>query len=195
MQSIIIDPTSTASWYSLLLDAQKASNTSLIEEIESYLVFLLMRFVQKPELASSVLGLEFINALQNLSATRQARLQEVGDKCLLLTGLFPERTQKKQLKMSYFVHLGQIAYRMLSLSEPKNLAKLYDNLCVQFVPAMDVLQATRNITFQKAKQFFTHLEHWQETGSQQSYQKMQDLLAKMTPAQQAVLTKLLMQKQ
>ena len=48
-ESLILHPTPMALWYSLICEAQKEVSVQLKTELESYLVFLLMRFHQRYE--------------------------------------------------------------------------------------------------------------------------------------------------
>ena len=57
MSKLVLHPTSTAQWHSLVCEAESASNIYLDEELQSYLVFLLMRFLDKPAMAAKVLAL------------------------------------------------------------------------------------------------------------------------------------------
>jgi hypothetical protein len=70
---------------------------------------------------------------------RQQLLQEVGDKCLIYTGLFPKIAEKRLVQLSYFVKLGQSSYATIS----KSHNDLYQGLAKQFVSLMDVLQSLR----------------------------------------------------
>ena len=44
MTRLILEPTSVAQWQALVREAQSECNCNLDETLESYLVFLLMRF-------------------------------------------------------------------------------------------------------------------------------------------------------
>jgi len=146
MSSIVLQPTITAQWQALIKEAESLSHLALPEDLESYLVFLLMRFTEKPELARSVLGMEYLRAFEGMAGQGQGvRLQNVGDKCLLLAGLFPERAERKRVRISYFVELGQGAYASVADLSQTELAKLYHALCQGFVGLMDVLHAAREL--------------------------------------------------
>src|SRR5437899_10481277 len=110
MSRLIIQPTEIAQWQELIKEAENSSQLVLNEELESYLVFLLIRFTGQPQLAKSVLALEFLENSRCLGQKQQEELRNVGDKCLLISGLFPGRAQRRRVKISYFVQLGQNAY-------------------------------------------------------------------------------------
>lgn len=170
MQSLILHPTSIAQWYTLLNDAQQTCAIHLQEDLECYLVFLLMRFTDKPAIASSVLGLDFLSGYQHIEGPhRHQLLKEVGDKCLLFSGLFPERAIKKRVKLSYFVKLGQTAYSTLSNSLATQEA-LFTTLCHEFPKLMDVLHAMRENS--TTIDLLQALELWHETGSQGAWKRL-----------------------
>ena len=120
--------------------AQQQCQVNLIEAQESYLIFLLMRFVNRPQLANSVVAMDFLHAMHEQGRWRQHQLQAVGDKCLLLSGLFPGWAQRKRVRISYFVALGQSAFLELSACEED-----FYHVAEGFLMMMDVLQALRPV--------------------------------------------------
>ena len=54
MKQLILEPTVQAQWQSLVHEAQSACDRHLDETLESYLVFLLMRFADRPSSVSRV---------------------------------------------------------------------------------------------------------------------------------------------
>lgn len=146
MSYLILQTTITAQWQSLIKEAEDSSHLILGEELESYLVFLLARFTGKPEIAKSVLALDFLQSAELRGQLQQNELRDVGDKCLLIAGLFPGRAQKKRVKISYFVRIGQSAYSVLASLSKFKTAELYKTLGEHFVPLMDVLHVVRELT-------------------------------------------------
>ena len=143
MSQLILQPTTLAQWYTLVNDAEVTCSLQLDQELESYLVYLLMRFSDKPQMAKSILALEFLECI-NLSGSYQSNvLREVGDKCLLFAGLFPERAARRRVKESYFIDLGQNAYYLLATLSEAQIAQLYNSICSGFITMRNVLQAMR----------------------------------------------------
>src|SRR5579862_3910953 len=124
-------------WQEMIHDAMASCTITLSHEIEAYLSYLMMRYVNKPDVMHAPIALSFLEAVQQHPARRELALQAIGDKCLLLSGLFPKVAQKRLVKISYFVRIGQAAY--LGISKTQN--DLYEALSFQFVPMMDVLQS------------------------------------------------------
>ena len=147
MEHIIRYSTPTAEWQKLVCEAQHYCGNQLTVELESYLVFLLERFVNRPEIAGSVLALEFLESLEVNGQIQQNQLRDIGDKCLLFSGLFPEHAEKKRVSINYFVELGQHAYDRVAvlLQQQSSLAKLYVLLEKHFVELMDTLQSLREL--------------------------------------------------
>lgn len=149
METLILHPTPTAQWQALVGEAERASSIRLSEELESYLVFLLMRFSEHPEIAHSILANDFLESLYKIKLAKQETLRDVGDKCLLFAGLFPGRARKRRVRISYYVDLGKTAYFSLSDSYLNNLSSLFASLGDQFVGLMDILHTMRELTSQQ----------------------------------------------
>lgn len=167
MTTLILEPTITAQWQALVKAAENSSHLILNEELESYLVFLLTRFNTHPEIVKSVLGLEFLNSYYLAGRAQQEQLRDVGDKCLLFAGLFPGRAERRRVKVSYFVELGQGAYNLLASLSKQKMAELYMTLGKRFVVLMDVLQAMRAVDGDSLTPLQA-FELWHDSGSQQA---------------------------
>ena len=140
--NILVNSTSVASWHEIIHEAEVSCATTLNEEVEAYLVFLLIRYLTKPEIVKQVIANEFLAGLQLTAAQRELALRGVGDKCLLFSGLFPKIAEKRLVKISYFVNMGQSAYGTLARTHHD----LYASLAKQFVTLMDVLASVRRHT-------------------------------------------------
>lgn len=143
--SIVIHPTAVAQWQALITHAEQSLAIQLDENLESYLVFLLMRFINNPQGLSAPLAVEFLraNGLNN-ARSRCDALQGVGDKCLLMTGFFPQRSEKRNVNLGYFVDLGQMAYEQCAEADASTMGAVYHALCARFVSLMDILQRVRS---------------------------------------------------
>ncbi len=166
MDTIILQPTPTAEWHALIEEAKLRNAYSITDEIESYLVFLLMRFCNKPELAQCILATDFLKSFEQQKMERLASLRMVGDTCLLFAGLFPGRAQKRRVRISYFVKLGQMAYSTLAEARNSKLGDLYADLAEQFVILMDIMHCMRELNENNAAIDFLQAEElWNDTKS------------------------------
>jgi len=144
MSQLILHPTDMSQWHALVNEAQASTRLILHENMESYLVFLLMRFSQSPELAESVLAIDFLNAMQTAGTRQIDALRAVGDKSLLLCGLFPGVAEKRHVNLSYFTDLGQAAYLTVSELQATEAA-LYHELSAQFTTLQNILNALNSL--------------------------------------------------
>lgn len=142
MRQLILHPTEMSQWHALVNEAQASTRLILNEDTESYLVFLLMRFCHVSKLFESVLALDFLHAMNTTKRNKVMLLQELGDKSLLFSGLFPGVAAKKQVSLTYFTELGQAAYLSVGeLYEEPQLARLYYELSQKFLTLQQILQA------------------------------------------------------
>lgn len=180
MSSLILEPTAQATWHRLVSEAAINAGQTLDESRESYLVFLLMRYLQRPDIVRTVLALSFLRGMQQQGRVRQDKMQDVGDQCLIYAGLFPEQANRRRVKLDYFISLGRSAYSCVAENTTRGCAALYHELADTFVGLADVLSAIRA----DENCPLTLAEHYAATGSQ--YAKNQ--LARYTHATLVVNT-------
>lgn len=181
MERIITHPTSITQWQTLVNDASQLCNMSLTEELESYLVFLLMRFVNVPQMAKKVMAIEFLTSINRQGSLRNIALRDVGDQCLLYSGLFPGRARKRLVRVSYYVNIGKTAYQSLA-DYSQSDSHLFTHLSNNFVNLMDILHATREINQQvSVLDPLLAQEIWQDTGSTHALQTLQQFTISTTP--------------
>ena len=171
MESLVLQPTAAAQWQSLVKEAESSSHCQLEEDLESYLVFLLMRFTGEKNIAARVLTLDYLHAMHEVGQVQRSQLRDVGDLCLLHAGLFPLRAQRRRVSISYFVGLGRSAYLHLAGRMPHSSAGTYAHLADGFVQLMDILQAMRTLHGQPSllEPLVAH-ELWSDTGSHHAHQ-------------------------
>lgn len=170
-QNLILEQTEVAQWHSLIKDAEEQCSCSLNESMESYLVFTLMRFMKHQDLATQTMALEYLRAHGLPKSMRIEQLRDIGDQCLLLTGLFPQRAEKRLVRVSYYVDMGRSAYHHISDHVQKSVAELYRQLAEAFVTLMDLLQTIREFST-PALQPIQNLELWSDTGSKGAYDRL-----------------------
>lgn len=170
MDTLILNPTVMAQWHSLINEAEQACSAQLDEELQSYLVFLLMRYTREADIANSVLALEYLQALEVDGRMQEAQLRDVGDKCLLYSGLFPARAERRRVHISYYVNLGVSAYGQITHSLAGVGTRVFSELSHHFVGLMDILHAIHEVGDQPPfLQPLQAMELWQDTGSQHAY--------------------------
>lgn len=174
MERIITNPTSITQWQTLVTDASQICQVALSEELESYLVFLLMRFITAPQMAKKVMGIEFLTSINRSGSLRSLALRDVGDQCLLYSGLFPGRARRRHVRVSYYVNLGKSAYLSLAECSKYSDSGLFATLSSKFVNLMDILQAMREInTENNMLDPLLAEEIWHDTGSEHALHTLQ----------------------
>lgn len=162
---ILTESTPLALWYEAVQEAQTDCHIALEGDLESYLVFMLMRYTSNPRLAREIMALKFLEGLNTSTQQRGLALQQVGDQCLLISGLFPAAAEKRLVKIRYYIELGQSSYEVIS----RKNNDIFSLLSKQFVLLMDVLQSFRPCTtgILPAKS----LQAWSEPQNLLSYRK------------------------
>lgn len=163
--NVLTGSTSTALWHHVIQDAESACAIKLKEDLEAYLVSLLVRFTDKPEIVKQIIATELLESMEMTPAKRLVVLREVGDKCLLFSGLFPHLAEKRLVKISYFVNIGKTAYDAVSLQKDD----VFNQLAKHFVGLVDILQTVR--CYSKECPDLLPLqayELWSETGSRRA---------------------------
>lgn len=173
MEKLVLHPTDTSQWHALVNEAQASRALQLDEQLESYLVFLLMRYASQPELGNSVLAMDFLDSCHAVGHVRHDLLRDVGDKSLLFSGLFPGLAEKRQVTLSYFIDMGQSAYGTLSSCSENSVATLFSSLCEEFRALMDVLHAMRDMSGESCLLPLDAYELWKEQGSESAFDALQ----------------------
>ncbi len=157
------------------MEAEESSRIQLDEELESYLVFLLMRYHDRPEIAVGAIAPGYLEGMQQRGSLRRLQMRDVGDRCLLYSGLFPRRARRRLVTVGYYVDLGRSAYRNLA-DERFQLATTFAKLASNFVDLMDTLQALRSMSSdQPLLEPLDAMELWHSTGSRQARAVLESL--------------------
>ena len=133
----------TQLWQTLVRDAEIRAHIDLAETQESYLVFTLVRHCRDSLLSDRIVSLELLDGLNIDGELREERLRDVGDRCLLIAGLFPEQARRRCVSNSYYADLGRIAYAELATWSRSTLSSLYAELAEMFRWLVNVLRAIR----------------------------------------------------
>lgn len=132
-------------WQGLVLDACRRSGQALDETCEAYLVFALLRHQRDPQLLAYTQALEWLNAQAQVGSARIDALQDVGDRCLLIAGLFPGLAQRRRVSVDYFIELGRGAYRDVAEGGRSATAALFSRLASTYRELVQVLRAVREV--------------------------------------------------
>lgn len=130
---------SMALWVELVREGQERAHTPLPEMIESYLVFVLQRHQGDRVLAGRTLALEWLEGLDQVGSMRADALRDVGDRCLLVAGLYPQLARRRRVTPGYYAAIGQAAYDAVADATRAGYAELFRQLAHAFEAMRRVL--------------------------------------------------------
>ncbi|MFC0676579.1 hypothetical protein ACFFGH_01770 [Lysobacter korlensis] len=122
----------TELWYELVRDGEARMHVRLPDDVESYLVFVLHRHQHDALLGGRTMALECLHGLELVGRARTDALRDVGDRCLLIAGLFPRLARRRNVQPGYYAALGQAAYGEVSLLARAGHAELFAQLARRF---------------------------------------------------------------
>lgn len=140
MKSLMLS-TATALWQGLIREAEQRRHLALGEDLEAYLVFALMRHLGDAQLPGRIMAEEYLRAHER--PLRPDHLRDVGDRCLLLAGLFPRLARRRRVDTGYYIDLGRGAYATAARRAPSIERSLFGQLAEAFASLVEVLQAVR----------------------------------------------------
>ena len=139
--SSLMQQSATALWQGLIREGEQRRHLALGEELEAYLVFALMRHLGDRQLTGRTMAEEYLQAHER--PLRPDRLRDVGDRCLLIAGLFPRVARRRRVNTGYYIDLGRGAYASAAQRAPNIERSLFDRLAEAFGSLVAVLQAIR----------------------------------------------------
>lgn len=126
-----------SSWYDLLVEAQKETSIFLPPSLEHYVSLLLKHYLSRLDFFEEPIGFELLAC-----STKPAPLihyQDVGDRCLIISGLFPDFVVRKNVSQGYLKKIGKSAYYQVSLHSDKTIQPLFYRLSTQFEEISTIL--------------------------------------------------------
>ncbi|MAZ77754.1 MAG: hypothetical protein CMF39_03660 [Legionellaceae bacterium] len=144
MQRLFLQPTELAQWDALLSEAQFHAEVSLDTDVKAYLTHALIRFSKQINLADGIIAREMLEALGQAGRRYQLQaLREVGDRCLIFSGLFPGRAARRKVNLRYYIDMGQSAYHRVASLEQTSFAEIAVALRDNFQLLVTLLSSIR----------------------------------------------------
>lgn len=129
-------------WQALVREGCARSGQTLEEMRESYLVFVLLRYQRDAQLLARTQALDWFAAQACVGSARADALRDVGDRCLLIAGLFPGLAVRRRVSADYFIDLGRGAYREVADCSRAAYAELFACLAETY---RDLVRALRGL--------------------------------------------------
>jgi hypothetical protein len=139
-----------------------------------YVVNLLCGFVQMNSAAGAPLddeplALRLGRALDCGGAEQRARLRQLGDVSLFVSGFFSDSLRRKLVDVDYYVSLGGYAYGSLSRRGDESFARVFGELAGKFVGFVDVLsEVSERAGLTSNTDVLRLYEKWLRTGSRRN---------------------------
>jgi len=130
-------------WQAAIREACEGGGSTLDEAQESYLVFVLLRHQRDARLLARIQALEWLDAQQQSGSARADALRDVGDRCLLVAGLFPALARRRRVSADYFIELGRGAYQGVADAGRDAYAELFARLASSYRELVAVLRGVR----------------------------------------------------
>jgi hypothetical protein len=130
-------------WQALVREAGERVGSPLDEMHESYLVFVLLRYQRDDTLLARAQALDWLDAQSRCGSVRADALRDVGDRCLLIAGLYPGLAERRRVGIEYFVDLGRGAYLEVADASRNAYAALFEQLARSYRELVRTLRAMR----------------------------------------------------
>jgi len=159
-------------WHQLIQQACDYADIRLDDDIQSYLLLTLMRYIHDDQLAENAIMMSF-----KISATlpRDQRIQALksrAEHCLILAGMFPSHINRQSLRISHYIQLGIESYAELSQLMFDNDKLIYQQLSKDFVKLIDVLYTVRVFNGSPMLPLIQAMELWSDTGSKTAFRTL-----------------------
>jgi len=96
-------------FFDVVKDTQQTHGYDLPHHVEAYIVMLLGDFVDRTDIPPEK---TFAEQFLNIQTSKQAK--QLGDVCLIVSGVFPRLKEKHGLNRRYYQDIGSTSYEMAS---------------------------------------------------------------------------------
>jgi hypothetical protein len=171
-----------AEYFNGLVESALARQNLRATELTSYyLVDLLCRFVRPDsripfyEDIDRPLALRLARALESGGMEQRARLRNLGDCSLFVSGYFSDSLRRRVVDVDYYVSMGEYAYASLGRRDEDAFGEVFTELARKFVAFTDVLSDVSEQTGASGSGDVLRLyERWLRTGSPRDGQRLAD---------------------
>jgi hypothetical protein len=145
---------------------------------EYYLVNLLCQYIRLDAGAAlgevdEPLAVRLARALRSGGSEQRARLRNLGDFSLFMTGFFPDSFRRRLVDVDYYVSMGEYAYGSLARLDEDAFSEVFTELASKFVGFTDVLADISERTALASHTDVLRLyEKWLRTGSERDGQRL-----------------------
>jgi hypothetical protein len=141
------EESSCAQWTQLINKAINYCDYKINHHLAHYLVITLQHYSSQLSLPHTIIGKEYLQALELSGIQKGSALRQIGDECLILTGLFPGKIQQKKISLAYTVNIGKMSYlEIFNNPQLSNMnVSVFQELDQHFIGLVDILYVIRHI--------------------------------------------------
>lgn len=171
MDHALFRPESPAEYFKALVEtAIDRQHVHAHELTAYYLVNLLCAHVrlerQHASPANEPLAIQLGRALESGGVEQRARLRQLGDVALFVSGFFSDSLRRQVVDVDYYASMGEYAYASLSRAGGDTLADTFAELADRFGRFVDVLnEVSEQSGLTSNADLFRVYERWLRTGS------------------------------
>jgi hypothetical protein len=163
----------------LVEEALERQRLRATELTSYYLVDLLCRFIRPDQRIPFAddhhepLALRLSRALESGGMEQRARLRNLGDFSLFMSGFYSDSFRRRSVDVDYYVSMGEYAYSSLSRREQDAFGGVFGELARRFVDYTDILADVSERTGAASTTDVLRLyEKWLRTGSARDGQRL-----------------------
>jgi hypothetical protein len=147
MPKLIIHANPQAMWYQIISEAQYHTDVKLPLELEYYLALMLNEMSKEPSLLAEPVAERYLVAQHNSGCLQQTQLKRIGDECLIIAGLFPQRAEHRHVDIGYYHDIGKTAYHRLHhiFKAQQIVTNTYKQLVKYFESISRMIQAMHHV--------------------------------------------------
>lgn len=128
--------------YEVILMGESRTGINLDHEIEAYVVHTYARYMEKPNIPTDAIAIQFMTSLSSTSEAKKKLLEKVAEECLLINGL--KLNKRRWPSETYFLDMGQLALETRAFTNrPPEL--FYESIARQLPRISIVLDSVKNI--------------------------------------------------
>ncbi|MFZ9036119.1 MAG: hypothetical protein ACO2ZM_08380 [Francisellaceae bacterium] len=138
---LITEKTAISAIYHLVTEGEKNAGIFLDQDLQSFVVYALLRNIKNHQLKEFVFAQELLSAVNDMNIKR---LEIVLDHALIYAGMYPKRAVKAGLSEHYYCDIGISASEHLSICHAKlrsSLARVYKQISWHFDELVCILKA------------------------------------------------------
>jgi hypothetical protein len=176
-----VDHTPTEYFRELVESALSRQQLHANELTSYYLVDLLCRFMRPGDRIpfaddqDEPLALRLGRALDCAGMEQRARLRNLGDFSLFMSGFFGDSFSRRVVDLDYYVSMGEYAYGSLGRRDTDAFGEVFSELARKFVPFMDVLSdVSEQSGIRSSIDVLRLYEKWLRTGSPRDGKRLVD---------------------